>query len=60
MNSSLMNLEKGDFHFVPLLDWKETDKHWANYTQVIPQLKKVLLSLPRYTFGPSGLTEKSW
>jgi len=54
------NFMKGGVNFVPLLDWKETDDHWANYTEVIPQLKKVLLSLPRFTFGPSGLTEKSW
>ena len=22
--------EKGDIHFVPQMDWKETDVHWAN------------------------------
>jgi len=59
-NHRFANLMKGGVNFVPLLDWKETDEHWANYTEVIPQLKKVLLSLPRYNFGPSGLTEKSW
>ena len=51
---------KNGVNFVPLLNWNETDEHWANYKQGIPLLKKVLRSLPRYVFGPAGQTEKSW
>nr|CAG4637395.1 EOG090X0EPT [Ceriodaphnia reticulata] len=49
-----------DVNFVTLLDWTAAGDQWTSYEEAIPSLKKKLLSLPRQTFGPTGLTEKSW
>lgn len=47
-------------NFVSLLDWEAADEQWTSYEEAIPVLKKKLLGLSRHTFGPTGLTEKSW
>lgn len=53
-------LEK-NVNFEPLLEWKAAvDEQWMSYEEAIPLLKTKLLGLPRHTFGPSSLTEKSW
>lgn len=54
-------LDDMNVNFEPLLEWKAAvDEQWTCYEEAIPLLKTKLLSLPRHTFGPSGLTEKSW
>ncbi|XP_046453307.1 protein SMG9-like [Daphnia pulex] len=47
-------------NFVSLLDWTSANDQWTSYEETIPQLKAKLLALPRHSFGPAGLTEKSW
>lgn len=49
-----------DINFVALLDWDATDDLCVHYNDAIPALKKSLLALPRLSFGPSSLTEKTW
>lgn len=49
-----------DVNFVSLPELTATGEQWTSYEEAIPSLKKKLLSLPRQTFGPTGLTEKSW
>lgn len=52
--------EPGTVNFVPLLDWNASDDQWLAYNEAIPALKRALLALPRLSFGPAGLNEKSW
>nr|CAG4646614.1 EOG090X0EPT [Macrothrix elegans] len=47
-------------NFMPLLEWDATDDQWLNYREAIPSLKKTLLALPRHSFGPTSLNEKTW
>lgn len=47
-------------NFVSLLDWTVANDQWTTYEETIPSLKAKLLALPRHSFGPAGLTEKSW
>nr|CAG4650528.1 EOG090X0EPT [Sida crystallina] len=53
-------LHHDDINFVPLLDWSLQDEGGVSYDQIIPPLKRALLALPRTTFGPPALTEKTW
>lgn len=49
-----------DVNFVALHDLKNKSNTTANYDEQIPSLKQKLLCLPRHSFGPTVLTEKSW
>ncbi|XP_032794696.2 protein SMG9 [Daphnia magna] len=56
------DLQKTDdeANFVSLVDWTAANDQWTSYEETIPSLKAKLLALPRHSFGPTGLTEKSW
>lgn len=47
-------------NFISLPEWTVIDDQSASYEEIIPTLKKKLLSLPRHIFGPTVITEKSW